>query len=204
MWNKFKNLPKGKQVGMIAGLFILLSIVAPTPKSSNNSSVEFTEEQVKSALTVDTTEIQPIIITETKTEANTEPIPFETITKNDSTIEKGRSVKSVKGVSGTLTINYEVNYRDGVQVSRNEVSREITTNPVTEVILTGTKVAYTAPAPVYSAPSNVNCDPNYTPCVPNSSSDLDCPDAKFMVQVIGRDRHRFDRDKDGYGCESYR
>lgn len=47
-----------------------------------------------------------------------------------------------------------------------------------------------------------NCDPNYTPCVPNVSGDLDCGDISFSVQVIGTDRHRFDRDGDGYGCES--
>jgi len=48
-----------------------------------------------------------------------------------------------------------------------------------------------------------NCDPNYVPCVPNVSYDLDCKDVGFRVQVIGYDRHRLDRDGDGYGCESY-
>lgn len=47
-----------------------------------------------------------------------------------------------------------------------------------------------------------NCDPNYTPCIPNVSYDLDCGDISTSVRVIGTDRHRFDRDGDGYGCES--
>ncbi len=47
------------------------------------------------------------------------------------------------------------------------------------------------------------CDPNYSGCVPLVSYDLNCPDIGFMVQVIGSDPHGFDRDNDGYGCESY-
>ena len=30
-----------------------------------------------------------------------------------------------------------------------------------------------------------------------------CPDIGFQVRVIGSDPHGFDRDNDGYGCESY-
>lgn len=47
-----------------------------------------------------------------------------------------------------------------------------------------------------------DCDSNYTPCVPNVSYDLDCGDISFSVRVVGNDHHRFDRDGDGYGCES--
>lgn len=52
------------------------------------------------------------------------------------------------------------------------------------------------------AQGNSNCDPNYSPCIPKVSYDLDCGDISTSVQVIGTDRHRFDRDGDGYGCES--
>jgi len=49
-----------------------------------------------------------------------------------------------------------------------------------------------------------NCDPDYPGiCIPINSSDLDCgdiPDRRFVVQ--GSDRHRFDGDRDGVGCES--
>lgn len=58
-----------------------------------------------------------------------------------------------------------------------------------------------APAPAPAQPSN--CNPNYSPCVPNSASDLDCIDIKFKVQVIGTDVYKFDKDGNGYGCESY-
>lgn len=47
------------------------------------------------------------------------------------------------------------------------------------------------------------CDANYSGgCVPNVSYDLDCSDISFSVKVVGTDKHRFDRDGDGYGCES--
>lgn len=49
---------------------------------------------------------------------------------------------------------------------------------------------------------STDCDPNYTPCVPNVSYDLDCGDISFSVRVVGNDHHRFDREGDGYGCES--
>jgi hypothetical protein len=49
-----------------------------------------------------------------------------------------------------------------------------------------------------------SCDPNYSGyCVPNVSYDLNCPDIGHMVIVVGVDHHGFDRDDDGYGCESY-
>ncbi|HEX8182179.1 MAG TPA: hypothetical protein VF575_01100 [Candidatus Saccharimonadales bacterium] len=60
--------------------------------------------------------------------------------------------------------------------------------------------------PVVTTPADApdsDCDPNYTPCVPNVSYDLDCGDIGMSVSVIGSDTHRFDRDNDGYGCESY-
>jgi len=48
------------------------------------------------------------------------------------------------------------------------------------------------------------CDPNYAgACVPISPFDLDCPDIGEKVQVIGDDIHGFDRDRDGFGCETY-
>jgi hypothetical protein len=33
--------------------------------------------------------------------------------------------------------------------------------------------------------------------------DLDCADVGHRVKVTGDDPHRLDRDRDGWGCESY-
>ena len=49
-----------------------------------------------------------------------------------------------------------------------------------------------------------NCDPAYpTVCIPPPPPDLDCKDIPYRnFQVLPPDPHRFDRDKDGVGCES--
>lgn len=56
---------------------------------------------------------------------------------------------------------------------------------------------------VADAPSD-ECDPNYAgACIPNVGYDLNCGDVKAKdFQVLGEDRHGFDRDKDGTACES--
>jgi micrococcal nuclease len=63
-----------------------------------------------------------------------------------------------------------------------------------------------APQPVIASPvdSRANCDPSYPSlCIPIGSPDLDCGDiAARRFPVLPPDPHRFDRDKDGVGCES--
>jgi endonuclease YncB( thermonuclease family) len=66
-----------------------------------------------------------------------------------------------------------------------------------------------ATGPVHATPkpfkseSGGDCNPNYTPCVPNSATDLDCPDIRHAVKVVGTDVYGLDREGDGSGCESY-
>jgi hypothetical protein len=58
---------------------------------------------------------------------------------------------------------------------------------------------------INSTAQKANCDPNYDPCirfVPGNS--LNCPDIGLRVHVIGVDHNKFDRDGNGWGCESYR
>ena len=48
-----------------------------------------------------------------------------------------------------------------------------------------------------------NCDPAYpTVCIPPPPPDLDCKDISYRnFQVLQPDPHKFDRDRDGIGCE---
>lgn len=47
------------------------------------------------------------------------------------------------------------------------------------------------------------CDRAYPGvCIPSPPPDLDCPEVRFRnFRVVGADPHRFDRDRDGRGCE---
>ncbi|MBW4579499.1 MAG: excalibur calcium-binding domain-containing protein [Tildeniella nuda ZEHNDER 1965/U140] len=58
------------------------------------------------------------------------------------------------------------------------------------------------PTPLWSAPAG--CDAAYPDvCIPSPLPDLDCKDITFRnFRVLSPDPHRFDRDKDGIGCES--
>jgi len=52
--------------------------------------------------------------------------------------------------------------------------------------------------------STSGCDPNYARfCVPVVNYDLNCPDIRARVQVVGFDVNGFDGNNDGVGCERY-
>ncbi len=72
---------------------------------------------------------------------------------------------------------------------------------------TATPVPPTAtpkPKPTATPEPVAQCDANYAgACIPNVDYDLDCGDVSARrFRVVGRDVHRFDRDKDGIACES--
>lgn len=67
----------------------------------------------------------------------------------------------------------------------------------------------TAPPPILPPPADdplpqANCSPSYpTVCIPPYPPDLNCGDIPFRrFQVLQPDRHGFDGDNDGVGCES--
>jgi len=61
-----------------------------------------------------------------------------------------------------------------------------------------------SPAPAEQPATGINCDPAYpNVCIPPPPPDLDCGDIPYHnIRVLPPDPHRFDRDKDGIGCES--
>ena len=65
-------------------------------------------------------------------------IEFETQLQSDPTLAKGEKRISIEGAKGQERILTEVRVIDGV-VTRNEVGREVLHEPVTQVILVGTK-----------------------------------------------------------------
>ena len=65
-------------------------------------------------------------------------IEFETQLQSDPTLAKGEKRISIEGAKGQERILTEVRVIDGI-VTRNEVGREVLREPVTQVILVGTK-----------------------------------------------------------------
>ena len=59
-----------------------------------------------------------------------------------------------------------------------------------------------SPTPIQTP--KVICDPAYPDfCIPPNSPDLDCGEIPHKnFRVIGNDKHGFDIDNDGIGCES--
>jgi len=183
----FKNLSNVGRIATVSAVsaFALGGIVAvsamTTPPSSNESSQAETKKETSAPA--------PVVTTATETE--TQPILFEKQSIESNSLAKGVSRVQTAGVDGVKTITHNITFTDGVETGR--VSSEAnTSNPITEVTLVG----------IYVEPV-ASCDSNYSGCVPISSYDLDCSDIGTSVTVLGYDSHGFDRDGDGYGCESY-
>jgi hypothetical protein len=82
---------------------------------------------------------------ETKTVTETQPIPFESTTQDDSTLASGKTQVAVAGINGAKTLTYKVIYTNGAETSRTKTSEVVTTPPVIQVTKIGT---YVAPVPV--------------------------------------------------------
>jgi len=130
-------------------------------------------------------------VTTTKIETETQSIPFEKISEETANLSKGETRIERAGINGVRTLTHNITLQDGTEIKR-DTTEVITTEPTSELTLIGTYVK-----PVST------CDENYSGCVPIVSYDLDCPDIGRSVSVYGYDRHGFDRDNDGFGCESY-
>ncbi|MEX0881710.1 MAG: G5 domain-containing protein [Candidatus Saccharimonadales bacterium] len=138
---------------------------------------------------------------ETKDVTKEQTIPFQKLTENDSSLEKGKTAISTAGVEGVLTITYRITYTNGIETSREKISEEVTKQPINEVTRIGTKV-------VPQVQPQTSCTPGYSPCIA-PGSDVDCAGGsgdgpRYVsgpVSVTGSDPYGLDRDGDGIGCE---
>ena len=90
-------------------------------------------------------------------EVTTEAVAYDTIHQDDPDLLKGQTCVVRAGVAGERTILTEVTKVDGKE-NRKQVSNEVTTAPVTEIIAVGTKVEFTS-IPSEGAPSLVEDKP---------------------------------------------
>ncbi|WP_319470192.1 GW dipeptide domain-containing protein [uncultured Trichococcus sp.] len=75
---------------------------------------------------------------ERKTETKTAEIGYPTIEKEDATIPAGERWTVQSGIKGYDTVTYEVDYADGIEIGRREVSRT-TTAVREEIVKVGTQ-----------------------------------------------------------------
>lgn len=71
-----------------------------------------------------------------------EDMPFDTKTIQDADQPIGYRQVQTPGVKGRQTVTYEINMKNGVEVSRKEINSVVTTQPVQEVVVVGTKNNY--------------------------------------------------------------
>lgn len=184
----FSALSLAKKVGVVAGSLAIIAVASASSNPTPVTTPQATEpKDVKS------------VVTEVKTETTTEAVPFETKDIDDPTLASGTVRTQTEGVDGVKTKTWEVTYTNSTETSRSLVKEEVTTQPISKVVLHGTKVA------------RPNCDPNYTgACVPYAVSDVDCAGGSGNgpyyvsgpVYVVGTDIYGLDgRDNDGIGCE---
>lgn len=83
--------------------------------------------------------IDHIIVT-TQEMKEEKPIGFDVVTKEDSTLEKGKRQTAQEGQEGVLQITYTQLYKNGVLISQDSISEDVIQQPVNEVIAIGTYV----------------------------------------------------------------
>ena len=141
-------------------------VLNPTPeKSMSIESKKVPDEGMKTVI-----EDKPEL------EVRIGEIEFETQFQSDPTLAKGEKRISIEGAKGQERILTEVRVIDGI-VTRNEVGREVLREPVTQVILVGTKEKEpqengisTAPEVQPTLPSyegGVSGDPSVEPTLPS-------------------------------------
>lgn len=196
----FKGLSNFGKVSTIAAASLLVLSIASVSANPSNGSTDSNQ----AAASADEEKTKQKDVVTTKTETTTEEIPFEKQSIETNTLALGTTQVQTTGANGVKTYTHTITLTNGVETNRT-TTETITTAPIAEVTSVGTYVKPAPkPAPVARKPiAASNCDPNYSGCVPIVSGDLDCKDIGFRVQVLGSDKHRFDADRDGWGCESY-
>lgn len=88
-----------------------------------------------------------------------ESIPYEAITEEDATKNKGYSEVVQEGEEGVVKRTAEVSYEDGMEVARTVVVEQVMKEPVEQKTVLGTKVVQKVQAPV-QAPQAATAAPN--------------------------------------------
>lgn len=89
------------------------------------------------------------------TETVDETIPFETREEEDSSLAKGQKKVKTEGRNGTTTLTQNVVYENGVKTTTTTIDKKVT-DPVTQVVLVGTKEPEPAKETTYTSTSSAS------------------------------------------------
>ena len=92
-------------------------------------------------------------VTSSETEKSTQSIPFETIYKDDNTLDKGKEVVITEGINGTKEITTTHTVINGIRQDNPKVEEKVTKEKVDKVVRRGTKVSTTTTPEL---PNNTN------------------------------------------------
>lgn len=103
----------------------------------------------------------------------TESVPFETVIKKDSSMTEGTTKVEREGRAGSQTITYRQTVKNGKVVAAKRSNTTVTRQPVSKIVVQGTKAkpapaAPKAPAPTTSAPKP-SAPKASTPSAPKST-----------------------------------
>ena len=107
------------------------------------SEYDIVSPALDTPITADTTITHtPVVV---KYEYKKETIPYKTITKNNSSLEKGKTKVVQKGSKGLQKNTIQVLYdKNGVELSRTVIDSEILKQPKDKIVEVGTKAVYKA------------------------------------------------------------
>ena len=92
-------------------------------------------------------------VTSSETEKSTQNIPFETIYKDDNSLDKGKEVVITEGINGTKEITTTHTVINGIRQDNPKVEEKVTKEKVDKVVRRGTKVSTTTTPEL---PNNTN------------------------------------------------
>jgi len=193
---KWSELTKGERIGGIIALvltFIIgVAIVNGVASAIGTTTSSHKVESSTAEQTAQKTATSATPITTYKTVTTTIVIPFSKTTQNDASRTSGTSAVTTDGVDGVKAQIFKVTLVDGIEKSRDLISEEVTTQPVTEVTSVGT---YVAPKPTVqtgctngsyvNSAGNTVCSPEVTSSAPAGAT-AQCSDGTYSFSQSRR------------------
>ncbi len=134
--------PMARKINIqVDGKTRILSTTAPTVREAlNEAKITLGSlDRVKPDLYATLESGMVIVVTrvEEKIKVERAIIPFEQQTVTNEALKPGESRLAQLGVSGELATSYRLTFENGVEVKRTEISRDVTSTPVPEILVVG-------------------------------------------------------------------